>query len=110
MHICIGLLPVLAESLKSTFGAVILTSYGMTECMPISSPAQTYRLDPTGTSGLPVGPDIRIVDDDIKPVANGVKGNILVRGPPCFGGYENNGSANEESFFTIDGEEGSHML
>jgi long-subunit acyl-CoA synthetase (AMP-forming) len=105
-----------------------------------------------------VGPDIRIVDDDIKPVANGVrtihsfiyiriyiwivyclyghidisistinidmhtyikpplmntntyilkvKGNILVRGPPCFGGYENNGSANEESFFTIDGEEG----
>ena len=30
----------LAESLRSTFGAVILTSYGMTECMPISSPPQ----------------------------------------------------------------------
>jgi uncharacterized membrane protein len=51
IYICIciiGLLPVLAESLRTTFGAVILTSYGMTECMPISSQAQTYRLDPTG--------------------------------------------------------------
>ena len=28
--------------------------------MPISSPSQTYLLDPTGTSGLPVGPDICI--------------------------------------------------
>ena len=101
-----GLLPVLAESLRSTFEATILTSYGMTECMPISSPSQTYRLDPTGTSGLPVGPDICIVDDDLKRVECGIKGNILVRGPPCFGGYENNGTANDESFFTIDGEQG----
>lgn len=44
-------LPVLAEGLRDTFDAVILTSYGMTECMPISSPPQTYRLDPIGTSG-----------------------------------------------------------
>jgi acyl-CoA synthetase (AMP-forming)/AMP-acid ligase II len=103
-----GLLPVLAESLRATFGAVILTSYGMTECMPISSPPQTYRLDPTGTSGIAVGPDIKIADTDdgAKALANGVKGNIMVRGPPCFGGYENNGSANEESFFVLDGEPG----
>lgn len=57
-----GLLPVLAEGLKNTFGAVILTSYGMTECMPISSPPQSYRLDPIGTSGIAVGPEIAIVD------------------------------------------------
>jgi hypothetical protein len=43
---------VLAEGLRDTFNAVILTSYGMTECMPISSPPQTYRLDPSGTSGM----------------------------------------------------------
>ena len=35
-----GLLPSLADALKLTFDAIILTSYGMTECMPISSPTQ----------------------------------------------------------------------
>jgi long-subunit acyl-CoA synthetase (AMP-forming) len=33
-------------------------------------------------------------------------GNILVRGPPCFGGYENNEKGNAESFFTVNGEKG----
>jgi acyl carrier protein len=33
-------------------------------------------------------------------------GNILVRGPPCFGGYENSASATEESFVTIEGTAG----
>ena len=48
-----------------------------------------------------------IVDDSmVTKCAPGVKGNILVRGAPCFGGYENNGSANEESFFTVDGLKG----
>jgi acyl-CoA synthetase (AMP-forming)/AMP-acid ligase II len=67
-----GLLPVLAQSLKDTFPhAVILTSYGMTECMPISSPPQNYALDPIGTSGKAVGPDILICDEEhtvIEPV------------------------------------------
>eukprot|EP01038_Epipyxis_sp_PR26KG_P006462 gene6462-8890_t len=99
-----GLLPSLALSLRDTFNAIILTSYGMTECMPISSPPQNYSLDPTGTSGKAVGPDIIIADDDLNPVNDFItKGNIFIRGPPCFGGYENNGSANEESFFTIPG-------
>ena len=54
----------LANRLKTTFDAVVLTSYGMTECMPISSPTQAYRLDPTGTSGQAVGPQIIITDED----------------------------------------------
>jgi len=105
-----GLLPVLADALRRTFDAVILTSYGMTECMPISSPPQTYRLDPTGTSGVAVGPDVKIADVDASPpfkgLPPGTKGNIMVRGPPCFGGYEGNASANDESFFVVDGEPG----
>ena len=48
-----------------------------------------------------------IVDDDMATkLPAGVKGNILVRGPPCFGGYENDAQANKESFFTIEGQEG----
>ena len=78
----------------------------MTECMPISSPPQTYRLDPVGTSGIPVGPDVKIVDDELRVLPPMQPGNILVRGPPCFGGYEDNDNATEESFFTVDGETG----
>eukprot|EP00956_Cyclotella_meneghiniana_P032073 scaffold86406_cov44-Cyclotella_meneghiniana.AAC.6 len=104
-----GLLPVLAEELRSTFNATILTSYGMTECMPISSPPQTYRLDPSGTSGIPVGPDVIIAnlnDYPAKRLGPGIAGNILVRGSPCFGGYENDNATNEESFYVVDGKEG----
>lgn len=71
--------------------------------MPISTPPQNYALEPVGTSGTAVGPDILIVDDDLKALPINQKGNIFVRGPPCFGGYENNGSANEESFFSVEG-------
>merc|ERR1719453_2269592 len=53
-----GLLPSLAEQLKECFGAVILPSYGMTECMPISTP-----------------------------LAPGEVGNIMVRGAPTMAGY-----------------------
>lgn len=93
-------------NVENTFGAVILTSYGMTECMPISSPPQSYALDPSGTSGVPVGPDVMIVDDELRPLPPMQPGGIFVRGPPCFGGYENSSSATEESFFTVSGEPG----
>jgi hypothetical protein len=36
-------------------GAAVLPSYGMTECMPISSPPQSYQLDRVGTSGRCAG-------------------------------------------------------
>lgn len=102
-----GLLPVLAESLKITFGATILTSYGMTECMPISSPTQAYKMNPTGTSGQQVGPDIIVTDEDhISELPRGDMGNILIRGAPCFGGYEGNAASNAEAFFTVNGKPG----
>lgn len=50
--------PSLATALQDTFHAVILTSYGMTECMPISTPPQSYRLEPHGTSGIATGPKV----------------------------------------------------
>lgn len=79
----------------------------MHDCsMPISSPPQSYALEPAGTSGTAVGPDILIVDDDLHPLPTGGKGNIFVRGPPCFGGYEGNNAANDESFFAVPGRGG----
>ncbi|KAJ6630049.1 hypothetical protein B0H10DRAFT_1939287 [Mycena sp. CBHHK59/15] len=47
-------------SLKATFGAVILPSYGMTECMPIASPPITYQLERPGCSGLACSPHLSV--------------------------------------------------
>lgn len=58
----------------------------MTECMPISSPPATYRLEKPGTSGVPVGPEVAILYCG-KPLKPGKEGQICVRGYPCFRGY-----------------------
>jgi acyl-CoA synthetase (AMP-forming)/AMP-acid ligase II len=113
-------LPVLAKSLKETFDATILTSYGMTECMPISTPPFSYDLNPSGTSGIAVGPRICIVTDDLDAAVEsgdelsallpGQVGNILVCGSPCFSGYEvpegEGEVSNDECFFTVNKEAG----
>ena len=70
-------------------GAVVLPSYGMTECMPISSPPLTYQLDRVGTSGKGVGPQLAIVSSEGKELPPGTIGHIAVQGPPTFTRYEN---------------------
>jgi acyl-coenzyme A synthetase/AMP-(fatty) acid ligase len=60
----------------------------MTECMPISSPPATYQLEKPGTSGVPVGPQVAILDlATSEPLPVGEEGPICVRGQPCFRGY-----------------------
>ncbi|KAI8065173.1 hypothetical protein BC940DRAFT_305002 [Gongronella butleri] len=93
-----GLLPLLARELKDYFpNATVLPSYGMTECMPISTPPRDYRLEREGTSGLIVGPDVAIYNNGQHPVdKDGMVGHIMVRGAPCFDGYE--GIDNADTF------------
>jgi acyl-CoA synthetase (AMP-forming)/AMP-acid ligase II len=84
-----GLLPSLANEMKHVFhGVHVLPSYGMTECMPISSPPYTYNLEKPGTSGVPVGPEVAILNlysgKSLPPMQ---EGPICVRGSPCFHGY-----------------------
>jgi acyl-CoA synthetase (AMP-forming)/AMP-acid ligase II len=83
-----GLLPSLAVQLRDTFGAHVLPSYGMTECMPISSPPANYDLSKPGTSGVPVGPQVAILNlSTMQDLPVGTEGPICVRGEPCFRGY-----------------------
>jgi acyl-CoA synthetase (AMP-forming)/AMP-acid ligase II/carbonic anhydrase/acetyltransferase-like protein (isoleucine patch superfamily) len=85
-----GLLPSLAEELRKAFGgANVLPSYGMTECMPISSPPHNYELTKPGTSGVAVGPQITIFNSKREMLPPGIEGSICVRGRPCFHGYGN---------------------
>ncbi|KAK5653684.1 hypothetical protein OQA88_8714 [Cercophora sp. LCS_1] len=82
-----GLLPALAERIRDTFDCIVLPSYGMTECMPISTPPTNYRLDRPGTSGIAVGPELTILNWEGTTVAPGTIGRICVRGDPVFPGY-----------------------
>ncbi|KAJ7124381.1 acetyl-CoA synthetase-like protein [Mycena epipterygia] len=103
-----GLLPALATDLQRTFQAVILPSYGMTECMPIASPSTAYRLERPGCSGKACGPYLSIRDpSNIENAFPADKtGAICVRGLPTFQGYEVSPDFNvplDTSVFTREG-------
>ncbi|KAI5895638.1 uncharacterized protein SCHCODRAFT_02686995 [Schizophyllum commune H4-8] len=86
-----GLLPSLAVELKRYFpGAVVLPSYGMTECMPISTPPVTYQLERPGCSGIACGPYLSIRDPSNleRELPAQATGAVCVRGLPTFQGYE----------------------
>lgn len=93
-----GLLPALAIRLRDTFKCTVLPSYGMTECMPISTPPLDYTLNRSGTSGVACGPDICILDESDLPVSAGQVGRINVRGGPTFGGYLKEGKIDKSAF------------
>jgi acyl carrier protein len=56
--------------------------------MPISSPPSDYELTKPGTSGVPVGPEVAILNvATLAALPAGTEGPICVRGDPCFRGY-----------------------
>ncbi|KAH7124703.1 hypothetical protein EDB81DRAFT_664597 [Dactylonectria macrodidyma] len=98
-----GLLPSLACQLRDTFECVVLPSYGMTECMPISTPPLGYRLDREGTSGISTGPELAILDWSEAIVSPGAVGRICVRSEPVFPGYLKPDGTYDKSPFNRDG-------
>lgn len=98
-----GLLPSLAIQLRDTFDCVVLPSYGMTECMPISTPPVNYKLDRPGTSGISTGPELKIFDHAFNSVLSGIVGRICVRGEPLFPGYLQPDGSIDRSALTEDG-------
>ncbi|TWU78934.1 putative secondary metabolism biosynthetic enzyme [Metarhizium rileyi] len=98
-----GLLPSLAGQLRDTFDCVVLPSYGMTECMPISAPPLHYKLGREGTSGISIGPELTILDWSEHKVEPGVVGRICVRGEPLFPGYLRSDGSFDRSSFNTDG-------
>ncbi len=81
--------PELYWRVKEQSGVLVHHGYGMTEC-PMIANASPYDTDEqrANTDGKPVHEcELLIVDEHEAPVATGVDGNILVRGPMLAKGY-----------------------
>ena len=91
--------PELFWQVKREIGVEIRHGYGMTECpmIAVGAPGDTDE-ELANTDGRPVlGCEIHILDGDDQPVAPGVDGDIVVRGPMLMKGYTD-ASANAASF------------
>lgn len=78
-----------ANEWEKNTGTIISEGFGMTETSPVASsnPKGGVRI---GTIGIPVpSTDMRIVDEEGKPIAVGEVGEIQVKGPQVMKGYYN---------------------
>jgi len=89
----------LSMQLQKTFNdAVVLPSYGMTECMPISCPPADYKLEKPGCSGRAMCPDIAIYDPNTgEPCDVDQIGAVCVRGEIVMAEYEVDKNDSKES-------------
>jgi acyl-CoA synthetase (AMP-forming)/AMP-acid ligase II len=96
-----GSAPVPAEVLKNfeeTFGVPVIEGYGLSEstCRSTFNPPNENRRP--GSCGLPIGNEMRVVDDEGNEVPYGTLGEIVLRGPNIFKGYFKNEEATAEAF------------
>lgn len=74
---------------KSTFGLNIHEAYGMTESASLVTFNHLYR-HKIGSVGTPAGiVEVRIADQDGRPLPDGEEGEILISGPNVMKGYYN---------------------
>lgn len=94
--------PVL-NGLEETFGTRVIEAYAMTEAahQMCSNPLPPRERKP-GTVGPAAGPEVRISDStDLRFLATGHEGEIVIRGGNVTSGYINNPEANAKDF--VDG-------
>jgi acyl-CoA synthetase (AMP-forming)/AMP-acid ligase II/thioesterase domain-containing protein len=87
------------EGLEDVFGCPVIEAYGMTEAahQMAANPLPPGARKP-GSVGLPAGPDVTVLDDQGAVLGLGEVGEVAVRGPSVFGGYEANPEANRDAF------------
>src|ERR1700730_5929983 len=90
--------PETAEALQTTFGASVLSAYGMTEATHQMASTGEDETVPTGLVGRSTGVEVQIVGDDGRPCPPDAVGEIWVRGPTVVRGYLANQSATEQTF------------
>jgi long-chain acyl-CoA synthetase len=96
-----GSAPVPAEILKrfeETFNCLVVEGYGLSEstCRSTFNPPNEKRR--AGSCGLPIGNEMRVVDDDDNEVPIGTLGEIVLRGENILKGYYKNEEATKRAF------------
>jgi long-chain acyl-CoA synthetase len=96
-----GSAPVPAEVLKrfeETFNCLVIEGYGLSEstCRSTFNPPDERRRP--GSCGLPIGNEMRVVDEEDREVADGTLGEIVLRGENILKGYYKNPEATTTAF------------
>jgi long-chain acyl-CoA synthetase len=83
---------------EEAFGCVVLEGYGLSETSPVASSNHPDRERKPGSIGTPLeGVEMRVVDEDDNPVAQGEVGEIVIRGHNIMKGYWQRPDATEEA-------------
>ncbi len=96
-----GSAPVPAEVMKAfeeTFNCLVIEGYGLSEstCRSTFNPPDKRRRP--GSCGMPIGNEMKVVNDDDEEVANGELGEIVLRGENILKGYYRNPEATATAF------------
>jgi long-chain acyl-CoA synthetase len=96
-----GSAPVPAEVIRKfeeTFNCSVIEGYGLSEstCRSTFNPPDERRRP--GSCGLPIGNEMKVVDDEDNEVADGELGEIVLRGENILKGYFKNPEATERAF------------
>lgn len=96
-----GSAPVPAETIRrfeETFNCLVIEGYGLSEstCRSTFNPPDTRRR--AGSCGLPIGNEMRVVDEDDNEVKVGALGEIVLRGDNILKGYYKNPEATDVAF------------
>ncbi|MDA9400727.1 non-ribosomal peptide synthetase [Bradyrhizobium sp. CCBAU 45389] len=92
-----SLAPAILAGLEATFGVPVLETYGMTEAASQIA-ANPFELRKVGSVGRAAGPEIAIMDETGRALANGEHGEIVLRGANMTRGYYNDEAATEAAF------------
>lgn len=91
--------PQTMADLEERFGAPVLEAYGMTEAAhQMASNPLPPRARKPGSVGCGTGVGFAILNDAGELLPAGATGEVSIKGPNVFGGYEGNAKANAESF------------
>jgi long-chain acyl-CoA synthetase len=96
-----GSAPVPAEVIRrfeETFRCLVIEGYGLSEstCRSTFNPPDERRRP--GSCGLPIGNEMKVFDEEDREVADGERGEIVLRGENIFKGYFKNEEATRRAF------------
>jgi long-chain acyl-CoA synthetase len=102
LHLCVSGGAALAvevlRGFEAAFGCAVLEGYGLSETSPVASFNHPDRERKPGSIGTPIeGVEMRVVDEDRKPLPQGEIGEIAIRGPNVMKGYWNRPEATSEA-------------